>query len=109
MTFERVLVTGAAGMVGRACRAELAKVGGRVRALQHATPVPFAGDGVEIVSGSLCDADSLAAALAGCDAVVHAAALLAGEDAALEAVNARGGARRLVSAARYGRILTWTI
>lgn len=77
-TARTVLVTGAAGLVGtHSCRA-LAARDWRVRALvrdrakadARLTSMP-----VEIVTGDLRDATATAAAVRGCDAVVHLAAI----------------------------------
>ena len=52
--------------------------------------------------GDVADAASLAAAAAGCDAIVNLVAILDGPDAEFEAVNA-GGPRNVVDAARRAR------
>ncbi|MFC7728990.1 NAD-dependent epimerase/dehydratase family protein [Actinomadura keratinilytica] len=78
----RVLVTGASGFVGSHTVAALLAAGHRPRALVRdpgraaevlaALDVP--ADRVELVPGDMLDAASVAAALDGCDAAVHAAA-----------------------------------
>lgn len=69
---QRILITGAAGRVGRAVRPYL-----RQRfALRHLDLVPVdAGPGEEAIVGDLNDAAVLRAALEGVDAVVHLAAV----------------------------------
>lgn len=72
-----VLVTGATGTVGHAVAARLAASGEEVRALVR--DPERAGrllpDGVAAVRGDLTDAASVAAAVAGCERVFHAAGL----------------------------------
>lgn len=70
-----VLVTGGTGGVGAFVLRELAALGRPVLALarpESAHLVP-GGDGVEVVEGDLSDLDSLRSAVAGADAVIHAA------------------------------------
>ncbi|TAM88025.1 NAD-dependent epimerase/dehydratase family protein [bacterium] len=71
MTAERVLVTGASGFVGSAVVRELLGRGHRARVLYHARK-PLFGEGVEAVQGDVTDASTLAAAVEGCSAIVHA-------------------------------------
>lgn len=78
----RVLVTGATGFVGAHTAAALARAGHVVRLLvrdpQKAARVleTHALGACEIVRGDLADAPSIAAAVDGCDAVVHSAAVV---------------------------------
>ncbi|QGZ96222.1 NmrA family NAD(P)-binding protein [Terricaulis silvestris] len=73
MTTARVLVTGATGAQGGAVARALLANGMRVRALVRNASSPGAqalvGAGVELVEGSFDDADSLAAAAGGADAI----------------------------------------
>lgn len=70
---QRVLITGAAGRIGRHLRAGLAG-DGRILRLLDTRPVDDPGDGEERVRGSVLDADLVRAACEGMDAVVHLAA-----------------------------------
>jgi dihydroflavonol-4-reductase len=73
----RVLVTGATGCVGANVVEALLARGHAVRAMQRSTSSLQALDGLEpeMVVGDVLDFDSLRAAMAGCDWVVHAAAI----------------------------------
>ena len=85
-----VLVTGASGFIGEPVARALLERGHRVRVLVHRREpcVP----GVELASGDLTRADSLRTAVAGMDAIVHAAAALDPVESAeqADAVNRRG-------------------
>ena len=96
----RVLVTGATGFVGSHTAKALQDAGHTVRALVH-TPgkvesqlarVGVDLDELEAADGDVTDFDSVEAAIRGCDAVVHAAAVVStdpSKDAMVEAVNVR--------------------
>lgn len=73
------LVTGGTGFIGRHLVAGLLARGVAVRALVRSPEraAHLACDGVEIVPGSLADIDRWQGKLAGCDAVFHAAGLVA--------------------------------
>ncbi|MFZ5556197.1 MAG: hopanoid-associated sugar epimerase [Pseudomonadota bacterium] len=101
------LVTGASGFVGAAIVRALRAEGASVRVLARPTSDTrhLRGAGVEIVRGDLLDPDSLAAAVAGCRGVFHAAAdyrLWAREPAALYRTNVQGTVNLLRAAARAG-------
>jgi len=68
---RNVLVTGASGKLGRHLVGALLDGGYRVRATQFQTPVKT--EGVEVVTGSIGDAEFVARALEGMDAVCHLA------------------------------------
>lgn len=91
-----VLVTGASGFLGRAVVRELLDQGHQVRTLQRS---PSLMAGATDVLGSVTDADVVARAVDGVDAVVHLAAKvsLAGDPADFERVNV-GGTRTLLDA-----------
>lgn len=79
----RVLVTGGTGFIGSFAAAALAGAGHEVRLLvrdpARVAPVfePHGGAPGEAVRGDITDAASVEAALEGCDAVLHAAAVVA--------------------------------
>lgn len=101
-TTSHVLVTGAAGEVGRRLVARIAADGHRVRALVlPGDPLRARLEGlpVEICEGDVRDRAALGRAVAGTDTVLHlAAVILAREPAVLDGVN-RQGTANLVSAA----------
>lgn len=69
-----VLVTGGTGGVGAFVLRELAGAGRPVLALARPESAHLvAGEGVEVIEGDLADLDGLRAAVAGADAVIHAA------------------------------------
>ena len=102
----KILVTGATGKVGSRLSKRLARRGDALRALvrdpNRAADLREAG--IELVVGDLLDADSLASAVRGVDAVVHCAAFFRGatpEQA--QAVNDLG-TRQLANAARQASV-----
>jgi uronate dehydrogenase len=69
---SRVLVTGAAGGIGRKLRPRLARPGRVLRLLDTAEIAPpAASEDVEIVRGSVTDMDVMTQACQGVDAVIH--------------------------------------
>ena len=74
----KVLVTGAGGFLGRAVVDRLLRRGHQVRGYARGSYPDLAARGVEMVRGDLADARASAAACAGCQAVVHVAALVPG-------------------------------
>jgi nucleoside-diphosphate-sugar epimerase len=102
----KILVTGATGKVGSRLAKRLAQRGDRVRALVRdpKRAVDLSEAGIELVQGDLLDADSLAAAVRGVDAVVHCAAFFRGATAEqAHAVNDLGS-KRLARAAREASV-----
>ena len=109
----KVLVTGATGFVGSHAAKALQDAGHTVRALVR-TPskletvtarvgVDLAS--VETVAGEIADAAAVTAAVDGCDAVVHAAAVVGTDpssEAEIEASNFAGALNVLVAAADAG-------
>jgi NADH dehydrogenase len=102
----RVLVTGAAGEVGRRLVRRLAADGWRVRGLVlPADPLRarLEGTGCEIVEGDIRAPATLAAAVAGVDAVLHlAAVILARDPRDYDTINRRGTANMVAAAAAAG-------
>ena len=72
----RVLVTGGSGFVGANLVTELLDRGHEVRSFDRApSPLP-AHPRLQVVEGDICDADTVAAAVAGIDTVFHTAAII---------------------------------
>ncbi len=104
---ETVLVTGATGFVGSAVVRALLARGRRVRVLARAGSDRRNLDGldIEIATGDLTDAASLARAVAGCGALFHAAAdyrLWVPDPAAMRRTNVDGTRDLLRAAAAAG-------
>jgi nucleoside-diphosphate-sugar epimerase len=101
-----ILVTGAAGEIGRRLVRRLASDGWRVRALVlPGDPLRARLDGLgcEIVEGDVRQPAGLTAAAAGADTVLHLAAVILARDAGLyETVNRQGTANLLAAAAEAG-------
>ena len=70
---QRILLTGATGVIGRALGPALASFGAPLRVLAHETETPT-GLAAESVRGDLAHPATLRGAAEGCDVVVHAAA-----------------------------------
>lgn len=75
----KILVTGGTGFIGAYIIKELVEKGYTVRAIRHSKEVPFfipahIKNAVEWVAGDILDVTSLADAMEGMDAVIHAAA-----------------------------------
>ena len=103
----KALVTGASGFVGSAVARALLQEGWQVRVLvrQGSERRNLQQLAVEIVTGDLADSVSLERALAGCDALFHAAAdyrLAALEPAQLYRTNVEGTRNILQAARRAG-------
>lgn len=72
MADQRVLITGAAGVVGTLMRPRLRRDGRVLRLLDVAELPPAAeGEAVELVTASVTDADAMAKACEGVDALIH--------------------------------------
>ncbi len=100
----RVLVTGAAGFLGRHLVERLAARGDHVMAIDLATDPPVVG-AAETRRASVTDAAAMAEAARGCEGVIHAAAvtgLWARDPAVFESVNVAGTRRVLAAAAAGG-------
>ncbi|MEU7182132.1 MULTISPECIES: condensation domain-containing protein [Streptomyces] len=84
-----VLVTGATGGVGAFVLRELAARGRPVRALVRPESAHLvAADGVEVAEGDLGDLDSLRAAVAGAESVIHSACTFTSPEVDLAAMRA---------------------
>ena len=68
--FNRLLITGAAGNLGRELRAGLKPLAGTIRLTDRADMAP-AGPGEEVMQAELGDFDKIMKIVEGCDAVVH--------------------------------------
>lgn len=98
----RILVTGASGFIGTRICAELAGQGAVVRAFCRSEP-PGEAQFSEWMPGDVTDASSVNDAVAGCDAIVHAAAVYSYSRAdrpRMEPVNVKGTRNVLESAIR---------
>jgi len=107
----RVLVTGGTGFVGSHTVAALVKQGHRVRLLARSPRrvdpalAPHGGAALEVVIGDVTDEGSVVAALAGCEAVIHAANVFSFDPRRvelMESVNERGTELVLAAASRIG-------
>lgn len=101
------LVTGASGFVGSAVARRLLQAGHDVRVLTRKQSILSNLEGlpVEQVTGDLTDADSLARALRGCEALFHVAAdyrLWVPDPEAMHAVNVAGTAALMKAAIAAG-------
>ena len=94
-----VLVTGAGGFLGREVVAALRRRGLQVRALDlprdTGLPPPPRVPGVEELHADLCVSTDLTAACRGIDAVIHLAARMTGDDAAIVGTAVEGTGRLL--------------
>ena len=68
--FQRLLLTGAAGNLGRSLRPRLGRLAAELR-LSDIRPMEAPGEREEVVVAALDDAPAIDALVAGCDAVVH--------------------------------------
>ena len=69
---QRILITGAAGGLGQLIRPRLRRDGRRLRLLDVVAPAPAEpGEPVELITASVTDAETMAQACAGVDAIIH--------------------------------------
>ncbi|MGH7857714.1 MAG: NAD-dependent epimerase/dehydratase family protein, partial [Candidatus Binatia bacterium] len=79
MGARTILITGAAGNLGSRLARRLLGEGSRLRLMVHRTPLPedlARAEGVEEVHADLSRPDTLPAAVAGADAIIHFAGVL---------------------------------
>lgn len=73
---QRVLITGAGGRIGRMLRDRLVRPGRVLRLIDRGgQSEPADGEAVELLTGDITDPETMAAACAGVDAVIHLGAL----------------------------------
>jgi UDP-glucose 4-epimerase len=104
---NKVVVTGGAGFIGSHVVDKLIERGVEPRIFDLVPSAHHGPHEVETVTGDLTDADDVARAVAGCDAVVHLAAIadvnhVAADPAWAETVNSRGTFRVLEAARLAG-------
>jgi uronate dehydrogenase len=72
MADQRILITGSAGVIGSLMRPRLRRRERVLRLLDHAPqPAAAVGEAVELIHGSVTDADVMAQACTGVDALIH--------------------------------------
>ncbi len=96
----RILITGGTGFVGTALRAALGERPVRLLVRDPAAVAKLVGPNVEIVEGDVTRLDTLPAACAGCEAVVHLVAIIAETRRATFDAVIRQGTVNVVDAAR---------
>ena len=111
MSGEKILVTGATGMIGSLVARRTAESGYQVRVLVRPTSDRKLLEGLDLeyVEGDLADPESLPAALRGIDMVVHAAAHIGdwGPADKYRAINVFALEHLLTAAEHEGRLRRW--
>ncbi|MQS35640.1 NAD-dependent epimerase/dehydratase family protein [Streptomyces katsurahamanus] len=97
-----VVITGAAGFIGRHVVREAERHDLSLRLTSHRRQVRATAPGARIVQADLTDARSLAGVCEGADVLLHCAAQIGGPAELCEAVNARGTAALMDEARRAG-------
>lgn len=102
----KLLVTGATGKIGSRLARRLARRGDHVRALvrDRVRAAELRDDRIELVEGDLLDAQSLAGAVRGVDAVIHCAAFFRGATAEQAHEVNELGTQQLATAARAASV-----
>lgn len=102
---SRVLITGAAGSLGRRLWPRLARAGRVLRLTDVVNPTPVRpGENVETVVADLTDFDAMVSVTSGCDAVVHLGGI-ATEDTWQNILDVNvGGTRHVLEAARLAGV-----
>ncbi|MFB8180459.1 NAD-dependent epimerase/dehydratase family protein [Streptomyces sp. NPDC055966] len=103
----KVLVTGASGFLGREICRQLTARGIATSSLCRRPSTPLEHLGVQQHLGDLTDAGAVSSAVAGCDAVIHNAALagVSGPPAPYWAINV-GGTRHVIEQCRAHQVRT---
>ncbi|MDU8910818.1 NAD(P)-dependent oxidoreductase [Aestuariicoccus sp. MJ-SS9] len=106
---SRILITGAAGFVGRACVAEARRRGLKVTAvIRGPEPAEWVGDaGIAVLKADLADTacrDHLGEAVAGADAIIHAAAHL-GDQSTRHGADTVGATENLLAVRGAARLV----
>jgi farnesol dehydrogenase len=108
----KVLLTGATGFLGKAVARHLSARGHELRVLARPTSrLEGLPERVEVAAGDVTDALSMTSAASGCDAVLHAAALVkiwVADPSRFEAVNVGGLVNALAAARSAGARLVYT-
>ncbi|MEL7240203.1 MAG: NAD-dependent epimerase/dehydratase family protein [Planctomycetota bacterium] len=102
---ERVFVSGASGFVGTNVVEELVSRGIEVSALVHNSPVKVESDLIDTTKGGLFDADSVHAAMDGCDAAIHLVGIIMekpDQGVTFEKMHVEGTKRVLAAAEQAG-------
>ncbi len=111
MPATNILITGATGLVGRHFARRAAEAGYEVQALvrRNSDRSPLERVPVRFVEGDLAQPETLPAALAEADVVVHAAAQVGdwGPAEKYRAINVVALEHMLYAVARYGRLRRW--
>ena len=101
----RIALTGGSGGVGRAIAAQALRDGHSVVSIDRSAPTAALSDGMTFVQADMSDYDKLVEAFAGCDAVIHMAAIPAPgrhPDHVVHNNNVVGSYNALRAAAEYG-------
>ncbi|MFF9582704.1 NAD-dependent epimerase/dehydratase family protein [Streptomyces achromogenes] len=99
---RRVLITGAAGFIGRHVVQEAARRDVRLRLMAHSRRVPGTAAHGQVVPADLTDPAALRGVCEGVDVLLHCASQVGGTPEANEAVNTRGTRNLLDEARRAG-------